>query len=98
MLQKKKKLYYINGFIIFSGRRGGVFHLLGAVSCAKAYRHIWIKSCIVRQLGREGHTVSASAVRHYHVHFWSSVLCVHHHQSNTVPHHVTEIPWSFQGM
>lgn len=79
----------------FSGRRRGVLHLLGPVPRATADRHILEQSRVVR---RRGHTVPAPAVRHLHVRVRRALLPVHHHQPDTLPHHVAEIPNGVQGM
>lgn len=76
----------------FSGRRGGVFHLLGPVPRAAAVRHIRVQHV------RPGLAVAAPAVQHSHVRVRRAVLRVHHHQPDTVPHHVAEVPVGVQGM
>jgi len=80
-----------------SGRGGGVLHLLGAVPRAAADRHIRVQPCVVRQRGQGGLTVPTPAVRHLHVRVRRALLRVHHHQSDTVSHHVAEIPGCVQG-
>lgn len=82
--------------VFFSGGRRGVFHLLGPVPRAKADRHIRVQSHVLRQ--RRRHPVRAPAVRHLNIRVRRALLSFHHGQPNTVPHHVAEIPYRFQGM